>query len=72
MAGNPYTLYIGRPVSYLTKTATGPWKWIAARVATIIDQTNVTLTTPQGVSLNGGAAVVMRTVHGQTNVWRPY
>jgi hypothetical protein len=63
-------LYVGKPVSVLRKTATGPWKWSAARVASIQDATHVTLTTPQGVSLFSGASTAHRTAHGQTNIWK--
>lgn len=67
MASN---IYVGKPVSVLRKTTNGPWKWSAARIASIVNATTVTLATSQGVSLLGGANVSLRTAHGQTNVWK--
>jgi hypothetical protein len=66
----PRTVWVGKPVNVLRKTAAGPWKWTAARIVAVQDSTHVTLATPQGVPLFAGASTAMRSVHGQTNVWK--
>jgi hypothetical protein len=63
-------LYVGKTVSYLTKTTNGPWKWTSARVSAVVNATTVKLVTHTGVALGGGANISKRTVHGQTGVWR--
>jgi len=63
-------LYVGKPVSYLTKTTNGPWKWTAARVASVVSASVVKLVSNQGVPLNGNGNVNLRSTHGQTNVWK--
>lgn len=53
---NKVTLYVGKPVSFLTKTAAGPWKWTARKVATVVDQDTVTLVGETGSKAKGRAS----------------
>jgi hypothetical protein len=63
-------IYVGKPVSYLKQNPGKPWKWTAARIGSIVNASTVTLVTNQGVSLNAGANVSLKTAHGQTGVFK--
>lgn len=74
--GNPYLLYVNRPVSYLdnTRPSGSPRaRWTAARIVSITDANNVVLARVDGSQINSGNAVARYAGFGATtNVWRPY